>query len=312
MDKSTHFEDEKVGSRDSFETLGAAETATAANLYTTPRPVHARAVDIQLPALNRPETRVPVEFRTLSIHVYDSQRFDATTGQTKLPRSGRNLKFWKKSAPGPSDDDADFFGKLDLHTITPHVLCQRFNVAPEIGLDSEAATKRLQRNGPNTLSQKKSPYWRKLVRYLLGDFCAILWVGTSVCFADSRLVYLFSSSVGSHLAILLRHTTWPWPLLSSSSSSSRLALPLYRIGPHSASWHRSLTWSRIVLPSSGTARPSQYLLPSSLSVMSSYSAMDKRFPPICASLKLAKISNSTRPFSLVRAFLIIPDIRRVG
>jgi hypothetical protein len=96
---------------------------------------------------------IPIGYRTLSIQVYDSQRFDG-------PKSGA-----KKD-----EDDANFFGKLDFHSITPLEVCNRFNVSPEIGLDSSAAAKRLARNGPNALSPKKSQLWKKLLRYVFGEY----------------------------------------------------------------------------------------------------------------------------------------------
>ncbi|BEJ12332.1 hypothetical protein CspHIS471_0207920 [Cutaneotrichosporon sp. HIS471] len=172
----------------SFESLQTIEGGTANVPKLMSNPPTTRAVGIQLPELNRPETRVPVEFRTLSIHVYDSQRFDASTGQA-LPEKGRR-RFWQKKAAAVDgvvqEDDAAFFGKLDLHTITPHVACQRFNVAPDLGLETTAAVHRLQRNGPNVLIQRRPPYWRKLARYLFGDFCSILWIGVIVFFISWR------------------------------------------------------------------------------------------------------------------------------
>jgi magnesium-transporting ATPase (P-type) len=66
-----------------------------------------------------------------------------------------------------------------MAAVTPHEVCQRLNVSPEIGLDASAASKRLARNGPNVLSPKKNQYWKKILRYTFGDFCSILWIGKS-------------------------------------------------------------------------------------------------------------------------------------
>jgi sodium/potassium-transporting ATPase subunit alpha len=177
MSKYPHFGDEPNG-KESFVSLPTLkEHENVPELAS--QPPNNRTVDIQLPALNRPETRIPMEFRTLSIHVYDSQRFDSGTGQALPEKSGR---FRQKKAAATQEDDATFFGKLDLHTITPLVVCQRFSVAPDVGLDTPAANRRLQRNGPNVLTHRKPPFWRKLARYLFGDFCSILWVGVIVFF----------------------------------------------------------------------------------------------------------------------------------
>jgi sodium/potassium-transporting ATPase subunit alpha len=185
MSHHLRFEDTK-DKRTSFDTLGSVEKASHPT-FAGPKAQERRSVDIQSPPLSRPQTRIPIEYRTLSIQVYDSQRFDAHTGKTKLPSGRTRFAFWRKPKDdGIVEDDATFFGKLDLHNISPHIVCQRFNVSPDVGLDSEAVTKRLQRNGKNILTNKKAPYWRKFARYLFGDFCSILWIGVIVFFISWR------------------------------------------------------------------------------------------------------------------------------
>jgi sodium/potassium-transporting ATPase subunit alpha len=118
---------------------------------------------VQLPTEGG-DRRVPIEFRTLSIQVYDSQRFVNTLSNKE------------------KQSDSDFFSSLDVHQLPADQVCHRFNVSPSAGLDSGAAEKRLKRNGPNRLARKKSDMWKRVLRYLFGDFCSILWIGVIIFF----------------------------------------------------------------------------------------------------------------------------------
>lgn len=186
------------------------DSAKAANVG------HERTVGIQLPpgAETSPHPRVPIAYRTLSIHVYDSQRFEPSPSIPSTTSRG----FWpfrrRSQGTGTDEDDAKFFGKLDFHSVSAHDVCQRFNVSPSSGLDGSSAAKRLTRNGPNVLVQRKPQYWKKMLRYLFGDFCSILWVGESthrVHRTDAHAkVSSFSSSRGSRSATPRRRTISPW------------------------------------------------------------------------------------------------------
>lgn len=121
-------------------------------------------VSIKDPRTQTPRSHIPIGFRTLSIQVYESQGVEA------LKDDKSNLS------------DADFFGSLDFHTVEPDALAQRFNVHPDSGLDASAAMRRLERNGKNVLTQKKSQYWKKLFNYTFGGFCSILWIGVIIFF----------------------------------------------------------------------------------------------------------------------------------
>ena len=131
-------------------------------------------VAIQLPdtALTPVRTRIPIEYRTLSIQVYDSQRFDTGTSGLVGDKERKEQK----------QRDSEFFASLDFHRVPAQTLCNRLNVSPTAGLDAGAAARRLGRNGPNMLTPHKSQLWKKLARYLFGDFCSILWVGVVIFF----------------------------------------------------------------------------------------------------------------------------------
>ncbi|SNX88120.1 K, P-type ATPase [Melanopsichium pennsylvanicum] len=119
---------------------------------------------IKVPRTQTTRSHIPIGFRTLSIQVYESQGIEAGKGDKK------------------DQSDADFFGSLDYHTVDANALAQRFNVHPDSGLDGAAATRRLERNGKNVLTQKKNKYWLKLFNYTFGGFCSILWIGVIVFF----------------------------------------------------------------------------------------------------------------------------------
>lgn len=153
--------------------------------------------------------RIPMGYRTLSIHVYDSQRFPADDegaglkdGKSsiksrrfvpRLPTSLQSCLRRGKKNPNPQTPNADsamatvqkgadYLAKLDYHRLPIEEVCQRFNVNSALGLDQEAAKRRLERNGKNVFSKKKNTYYKKLLRYVFGDFCSILWIGVIIFF----------------------------------------------------------------------------------------------------------------------------------
>ncbi len=131
-------------------------------------PSTAPRVSIKVPRTQTTRSHIPIGFRTLSIQVYESQAAE------KGIKSKEHLS------------DTEFFGSLDYHTVEPDALAQRFNVHPDSGLDSPAATRRLERNGKNVLTQKKNKYWKKLFNYTFGGFCSILWIGVIIFFISWR------------------------------------------------------------------------------------------------------------------------------
>lgn len=151
--------------------------------------------------------RIPMGYRTLSIHVYDSQRFpseddgkedrSALHSKRFVPRLPSALQ-WRRGrqqqagAGGNATNvdasmstvqkGADYLAKLDYHLIPVDQACQRFNVSAQLGLDDEAAGRRLERNGKNVFAKKRNTYYKKLLRYVFGDFCSILWIGVIIFF----------------------------------------------------------------------------------------------------------------------------------
>ncbi|KAL2020915.1 hypothetical protein VTK56DRAFT_7802 [Thermocarpiscus australiensis] len=118
-----------------------------------------------------PYSGVPIEYRTLSIQVAESQAF-ASGDVVADDLKGKSAK----------RDDQDYFANLSFHQLAPDQLCQQLNVSPDQGLSDETAARRLERDGKNTLPKPKTNYAKKLFWYLFGGFCSVLWVGVIVFF----------------------------------------------------------------------------------------------------------------------------------
>ncbi|KAG0257798.1 hypothetical protein BGZ95_005138 [Linnemannia exigua] len=116
---------------------------------------------------------VPIEFRTLSMQVTETQRTNKT-GDLKSTK-GKDK----------DDDDApetDFFSTIDFHKLTIPEVSLRFNTNETLGLAQAEAQRRLSLNGPNTLDTRKPDYVKKILKYVFGGFCSVLWVGVITFF----------------------------------------------------------------------------------------------------------------------------------
>ncbi|KAL2132267.1 hypothetical protein VTI74DRAFT_4007 [Chaetomium olivicolor] len=116
-----------------------------------------------------PFSGVPIEYRTLSIQVAESQAFADEVADLKGKVAGKK-------------DDRDYFANLNFHQLTKDQICQQLNVASDQGLSEENAARRLARDGGNTLPKPKTNYAKKLFWYLFGGFCSVLWVGVIIFF----------------------------------------------------------------------------------------------------------------------------------
>ncbi|CEP09916.1 hypothetical protein [Parasitella parasitica] len=105
---------------------------------------------------------VPMKFRTLSLKVTES---------IKVPQDGKK-----------DMDDSEYFAAMDFHKLTAYELGLRFNTSETVGLASTAAETRLKRNGENTLIQHRPNYLRKVLGYVFGGFCSVLWIGVITFF----------------------------------------------------------------------------------------------------------------------------------
>ena len=146
------------------------------------------AFDVQTtnPSVSFQNPTVPMHFRTLSIQVNDS--IMAEKAQVKK---------------GGTKDDSEYFQKVTFHVDPIPTLCQQFNVSPEHGLDTAAAARRLQRDGKNSMSQKRPQYFWKIMSYLFGGFCSILWVAVIIFFICWQPLSNPPSPTNLSLAVLI-------------------------------------------------------------------------------------------------------------
>ncbi|KAK3817771.1 MAG: hypothetical protein J3Q66DRAFT_381051 [Benniella sp.] len=121
---------------------------------------------------------VPIEYRTLSMHVTETQRSNKTGEFNATKGPGGKGK-------GKSDDfsaETDFFATIDFHKLTPAEIDLRFNSNEALGLEQTEAERRLRTSGPNTLDTRKPNYIKKLLGYVFGGFCSVLWIGVITFF----------------------------------------------------------------------------------------------------------------------------------
>ncbi|GFP54967.1 hypothetical protein ACSS6W_002877 [Trichoderma asperelloides] len=135
-----------------------------------------------------PYSGVQIEYRTLSIHVSESRQVDSD-----------NLPDIKEK----KDNKEEYFSNLTFHELEVDQLCQQLNVSQEMGLSESAAALRIQRDGKNTLPHPKPNYLKKLLMYVFGGFCSVLWVGVVIFFICWRPLSNPPSPTNLALAILV-------------------------------------------------------------------------------------------------------------
>lgn len=137
------------------------------------------------------QTGLPIEFRTLSFQVSNSQNVDdykknkqAKTSMGTTPQSifTKAFRTKDKKTTNTRDDTADHFEKIDYHTMSTERVYQEFTSSPGAGLGSAEASSRLSRDGKNTLPQRRENYAKKLFFYVFGGFCSVLWIGVIIFF----------------------------------------------------------------------------------------------------------------------------------
>lgn len=157
-------------SRSRRRSLSRGSTASRANLPTSPY------------------SGIQIEYRTLSINVADT-RNNESEGTT-------DVKAVKK-------DDEDYFSNLNFHELSTEQISQQFNVAIDQGLSDSSAATRLARDGKNTLPKPKTNYWKKVLGYVFGGFCSVLWIGVIIFFICWKPLSNPPSPVNLALAILV-------------------------------------------------------------------------------------------------------------
>ncbi|KAG0292491.1 hypothetical protein BGZ96_004077 [Linnemannia gamsii] len=119
---------------------------------------------------------VPIEFRTLSMQVTETQRSNKT-GDLNTTK-GKN----KNKEDDGVEPETDFFSTIDFHKLAIPEVSLRFNSNEILGLSQAEAQRRLSSNGPNTLDVRKPDYIKKAFGYVFGGFCSVLWIGVITFF----------------------------------------------------------------------------------------------------------------------------------
>lgn len=135
-----------------------------------------------------PQNELQIQYRTLSIHVSEAKK-DSEERPDQLLQD-------KKI-------DEDYFSNLEYHTIGVDQLCQQLNVSLEQGLSANAAGIRLGRDGKNVLPRPKTNYIKKLIGYIFGGFCSVLWVGAIIFFLCWQPLSKPASAQNLSLAVLI-------------------------------------------------------------------------------------------------------------
>ncbi|THC93834.1 hypothetical protein EYZ11_006686 [Aspergillus tanneri] len=89
-----------------------------------------------------------------------------------------------KSAKVLAEDKADdtrYFEDLDYHSLPVDTIYRDLGVTAE-GLSPTEVAARLARNGMNSLPHRPPNYVMKLLKYVFGGFCSVLWVGVVIFF----------------------------------------------------------------------------------------------------------------------------------
>jgi sodium/potassium-transporting ATPase subunit alpha len=161
--------DEVVQSRIVFQDDDIRPTRQNNGTNTYKKRIRSSSRDSSRSANSRSVYGLPIEHRALSFQISESQAVDQYDPKAKEPA--------KKD-----EEDRVFFEELDYHILDEHKICERFNVSRDSGLSKDIAAQRLSRDGKNVLPQPRESYIRKLLGYVFGGFCSVLWVGVIIFF----------------------------------------------------------------------------------------------------------------------------------
>ncbi|KAF7300959.1 Calcium ATPase [Mycena indigotica] len=111
-----------------------------------------------------PRTRIPVDFRTLSIHVTETQ----------------------EAKEGARQGAVKELAEVTWHTLSTQDVCNRLGVSVAVGLDAPIAARRLATNGKNVISRPPRNLARKIFFYIFGGFGSLLFLASIICFIAWR------------------------------------------------------------------------------------------------------------------------------
>ncbi|KAJ5291848.1 hypothetical protein N7478_001099 [Penicillium angulare] len=162
-------DNERMGrsQRITFEDSETTDVEGVRSIYQPAQFGRTRSMSRDSTHSNSGNTGIPIEFRTLSIQISESQT---------------RPKEVVHEPPKDKVPNQDYFESLDFHNIPQDKICQEFNVDPRFGLSVESAAMRLQRDGKNVISHHRENYLKKIFFYVFGGFCSVLWVGVIIFF----------------------------------------------------------------------------------------------------------------------------------
>ncbi|KAJ7876513.1 hypothetical protein B0H14DRAFT_3083125 [Mycena olivaceomarginata] len=112
-----------------------------------------------------PRLKIPGDFRTLSIHVTETQE-GAELANAKANAKDLSAIIW--------------------HTLSVDEICTRLGVSDKRGLDRSIAARRLAKNGKNVISRPPKNLARRIFVYIFGGFGSLLMVASIICFISWR------------------------------------------------------------------------------------------------------------------------------
>ncbi|EGX95017.1 Na/K ATPase alpha 1 subunit, putative [Cordyceps militaris CM01] len=187
------------GRSEALDGRGRDETSRSRSRGGQPRRSLSRGSNLsrrsELPS--SPYTGIQIEYRTLSINVAESRAIDTEETSADLKAAAAATGVAKDKA------DQDYFAQLTYHHLSTDQITQQLNVSRRDGLSASMAAHRQQRDGLNTLPRAKTNYWKKVLGYVFGGFCSVLWVGVVIFFLCWRPLSSPPSIVNLALAILV-------------------------------------------------------------------------------------------------------------
>ena len=119
----------------------------------------------------RSASNMQIEFRRMSFQISESESRE---------KYDEDLKAKGKEAE-ETPDNSRYLEALDYHTQSVEDLYKRFNSSIE-GISQAESTASLGRDGKNELPHIPPNYVKKILKYIFGGFCSILWIGVIIFF----------------------------------------------------------------------------------------------------------------------------------
>jgi sodium/potassium-transporting ATPase subunit alpha len=147
-----------------------------------------------------PASALPIQYRTVSYQIAESKENVAEIQKAK-DSAAKGMR--TQSIFYPSAYTILEFENLDWHVIDPNEIYTRLSTAPQQGLSSEQAKRRLTEYGKNTPSPPPTHYFQKIFGYFFKGFGSILLVGSILVFVSWKPLGEPASQANLALAIVL-------------------------------------------------------------------------------------------------------------